>query len=224
MLETFCAAANLKALLTRGRDIPAVGQCAALVDKISTLFSPDGNFPEAFDQSDEDNSTGEGKLEQLHPKIYTALLSNEELWKLRVSGWTTPKQAVRHRRHTAGGLEFTTYTESRSLGSVFFTPDGSETIIPGRIQDIISVQRSEDSGMVREDFICVIKRHCGNSLHVPCIPSMRPVYNDFGAYIWSSDLAERLDIIPMAQMICHSIGRPWSDGMVVLKPLNRVSN
>lgn len=222
MLESFCAAANLKALLLRGRDIPAVNQCAALVDNISELFSPAGNFSEAFDRLGEDAPIKMGKPEKLHPDIYAALRSNEQLWKARISGWTTPKQAVRHNRLTVGGFEFTSYTESRSLGSIFFTPDDGEIQIPGRIQDIFCV-KTEDNGVEREDFIYVIKRHCGHPQQIPCIPSMLPVYADFGAHLWSSALSEQLDIIPATRALCHSIIRPWSDGTVVIKLLNRVS-
>lgn len=223
MLESFCAAANLKALLLRGRDIPAVNQCAALVDNISELFSPDGNFNEAFDRLGEDAPVGRKKLEQLHPDIQVALRSNEELWKSRISGWTTPKGAVRHRRHTVRGFEFTTYAESRSLGTVFFTPDDSEILIPGRIQDIFSIETSGDNGVAREDFICVIKRYCGDPQPISCVAGMLPVYEDFGAHLWSSDLSETLYIIPMNRTLYHSISRAWSDGKVVMKLLNRVS-
>lgn len=59
VLESFCAAVNLKVLLLRGQDIPAVHQCASLVDKTSELFPPDKRFPEAIDQLREDTRIGD---------------------------------------------------------------------------------------------------------------------------------------------------------------------
>lgn len=223
MLESFCAAANLKALLLRGSDIPAVNQCARQVDNISELFSPDKNFPEAVTELDHKNSARERRAEQLHPRIYAALHSKEDEWKSLIQGWATPKEAIRHRRKSFGGFEFATYTESHSLGSVFFKPDDSEISIPGRIQDIFAVYMPGPDGTSREEYFLVINRHCGQRQPIPCTPGILSVFEEFGAYLWSSDLSEELDIVSFQHTLCHSIGRPWSDGVVVLKPMNRVS-
>lgn len=56
------------------------------------------------------------------------------------------------------------------------------------------------------------------------ICEMCSVYKDFGAHLWSSNLSKQLDVIPMIRTLYHSIGRPWSDGIFVLKPMNRVSD
>ncbi|KZP26233.1 hypothetical protein FIBSPDRAFT_949702 [Athelia psychrophila] len=202
MLQSFCAAANLKALL-RGSEIPAVNQCASQVEKISELFSPDGNVPEAIAARGNDVSSREQRAERLHPDIQAALMAKEILWKSRINGWRTPTQAFRHRRITVGAFEFASYTESRSLGSIFFKPDDSQILTPGRIQEIFAVETQGHDGVGREDIL------------------MLGVFEEFGAHIWPSDLSDQLDIVPFTGALYHSIGRSWSEGMVVLKPMNR---
>lgn len=222
MLQSFCAAANLKALL-RGSEIPAVNQCASQVEKISELFSPDGNVPEAIAARGNDVSSRERRAERLHPDIQAALMAKEILWKSRINGWRTPTQAFRHRRITVGAFEFASYTESRSLGSIFFKPDDSQILTPGKIQEIFAVETLGHDGVGREDILCVIKRHTGQPQSITCTPSMLGVFEEFGAHIWPSDLSDQLDIVPFTGALYHSIGRSWSEGMVVLKPMNRVS-
>lgn len=222
MLESFCAAANLKALLLRGSNIPAVKQCADEVNLTSELFAPDKNFPEASATMNRRTNTKRNIIQQLHPDVFAALHSQEEQWKSRVSGWTTPRQAIRYSRRSIGGFEFTTYTESRALGSVFFVSSDSERPVPGRIQDIFAVEIVHN-GISRQEFICVVKRHLGRPRPIPCHVQMLPIFEEFGAYLWSRNLSEQVDIIPFDQTLCHLIGRPWSDDLFVLKPMNRVS-
>ena len=222
MLKSFCAAANLKALLLRGSDIPAVKQCAEEVDRTSELFAPDRNFPEAAAALERRTNTRRDVIQQLHPDVFAALHSQEAQWKSRISGWTTPRQAIRLSRRSIGGFEFTTYTESRALGSIFFEAGDSERQVPGRIQDIFAVEM-EREGLGRHELFCVVKRHLGQPRPIPCSDQMLPVFEEFGAYLWSSGLSEQVEIIPFDQTLCHMIGRQWSEGLVVLRPLNRVS-
>jgi len=50
-------------------------------------------------------------------------------------------------------------------------------------------------------------------------------YTDFGASLWKEDYAKDLRVVPLLQgEICHVISMPWVDGILVIKPLNRVSN
>lgn len=170
-----------------------------------------------------DTGDKQRKTEPLRADVQAALLEKESVWKARISGWTTPTQAIRHRRITFGGVDFASYTESRSQGSIFFRPDDHNALIPGRIQDIFTVETFDD-GARREDVLCVIKRHSGEPQRIPCAPSMLSVFEDFGAQLWPSDLRDQIDIIPFTEVFYHSIGRPWSDNMVVLKPMNRVSS
>lgn len=220
MLESFCAAANLKAFLLRGNNIPVVKQCAMLVDQTSELFAPDNNFPEARTNPNQGSNTCK-KSQQLHQDIRAALQENEDHWKSCISGWTSPDRATIHRRQNVGGFDFTTYAESRSLGSVFFRPNDSEVWVPGRIQEIFSVVSPGQNGVTREHFFCAIKRYQGQP--IPYDDSMLSKFEDFGAQLWSSELSHHLDIITLNYPLCHMIGRPWSQGIVVLKPTDRVS-
>lgn len=226
MLESFCAASNLKAFLQRERDMPesAISQCASQLDKISQPFSPDKNFLEATAEHSGHASRRKKMAEPLQPDIQAALLANKSLWESRIDGWTTPTRAIRYRRISARGLEFTTYTESQSLGSIFFKPDDTQVMTPGRIQDIFAVETLGHDGLTQEDILCAIKRYSGEPLPIPCIPGMTDIIAEFGAHIWHDDLSDQLDIIPITAALYHSIGRPWSDGLVVLKMMKRVSN
>lgn len=169
MLQSFCAAANLKALLTRDSDILTVKQCAIQVDKISQLFSTDESFLEDTAMEICNNGDKEQKAELLHTNIQVALLEKENLWKSRISGWTTPTYATRQCKTIIGRAYFSSYTESHLQGSIFFRPDDCNVLIPERIQDIFTVETFAN-GARQKDTLCVIKRQNRESQY-PCMYS-----------------------------------------------------
>ena len=51
------------------------------------------------------------------------------------------------------------------------------------------------------------------------------LYADFGVGLWREDYANDLCIVPLLKgVIYHVINMPWVDGILVIKPLDRVSN
>ena len=47
-------------------------------------------------------------------------------------------------------------------------------------------------------------------------------FEDFGAGLWSKHLGE-VEIIKPTDNVCHGIMRHWDNGLLVMRPLNRVS-
>lgn len=104
----------------------------------------------------------------------------------------------------------------------FFKPENTELVVPGRIQDIFAIE-IECDGATHKELFCAIKQHQGQPLPIPCDMTMSPIFRDFGVYLWCTDLSEHLDVILFDQTLYHSISHPWSNGLIVLKPMNRVS-
>jgi hypothetical protein len=52
-----------------------------------------------------------------------------------------------------------------------------------------------------------------------------PAYKDFGAGLWSDEYATDLEVVPLVgNIFCHAISMPWEDGVVVMKPLDKVNS
>ena len=100
---------------------------------------------------------------------------------------------------------------------MLFRSDG-EFLRPGRIDLIFGVVSADR----REEHFAVVRRN------LPIPEGMEDPfrsYTDFGAGLWKEDYVEDLHIVPLVQgEICHAISMPWVDGILVIKPLNRVSN
>jgi hypothetical protein len=218
MLKTFCAGANLKALLQSDR-CPSVLKLA--VPLLERKWNQDRRMGTIGDLNNLGNSETQkvdnGKRVLIPRKIY----DNAFCIAFEDASRTLPhapdvsfRSAQKHERVTIGGKLFATKNRSRRNAEVFFKPLDCEDLLPGVIAAIISI---EDGG--QEVFVLSIQPRKPASEGI-INPFAR--YPDFGAELWSTEFEEEIMCIPATQPICHSESRTWVTGVVVLKAITSV--
>ena len=219
MLKTFCAGANLKALLQSDRCPSALKMAVPLLEKKWDQGQQTGTIGElnSLGNSGEIRKVDNGKEVFIPRKIYgnAFRIAFEE-----VSRTLPPAQdgsfwsAKKHERVAIGGKLFATKNRSRCNAEVFFKPLDCEDLLPGVIAGIFSI---EDGN--QEVFVLSIQPR---KPAPPCIINPFARYPDFGAQLWSTEFEEEIVRIPATQPICHSESRTWVTGVVVLKAISSV--
>lgn len=230
MLESFCVAANIRGFLHRSdcplaiRDcLPILEQCWAQ-DKSGTLKTDMRSlgFEDTEIKSQHRSEIRWETQKNLTADVACELHLKKEYLCAKIENWSTPTSAFFHRRHTIRGIQYTTRQTSRGDSAVFFQPMGSDNFVPGNIQEIFSVPvQCSTPEEYREQTFLVIQRHL--AMKESYSADIFPNYIHFGASLWSDQLASKPDVVLATGRICHSIGRPWAAGSVVLKSLDWVS-
>ena len=128
-----------------------------------------------------------------------------------------PEQADFRDRVTINQHEFTTYRTSESHGVVFFQEAGdASALVPGIVRAIFLVKQDSATHI----FLAV---HCYLT-PTTFLPNPFARYPEFGASLWSSETQKEVTIVPGSRKICHAIYRDWDYKIMVMKPLNRVSD
>lgn len=220
MLKAFCAAANLKALLQGPRCPDALKIAVPLLEKKWDQDRWTGTIGEV-------NNIGNASSRTVAPGQKSKLMSNQSEAAFRagfnamskeLGEWAQDQPIEVHKQIIIKGVEFTCRNASPRDAEVFFQPMESGQLIPGAIEKIMSIEDESD-----KIFILLIRRRkewrpeakVGN-------PFSR--YPDFGAELWSSEFEDYVDHVPSAGLLYHSQSRPWSDNVVVLKPIKPVSD
>jgi hypothetical protein len=117
---------------------------------------------------------------------------------------------------TVLAIRHTTQAVSRCDSSIFFK--GSGRLVPGVIEYIFSVP-SKDS---KKTYYIAARKNLpvSNSVVDPF-----QMYEDFRASLWRDKYGTDLDIVPIVgSVFCHTISMAWEYGVVVMKPLDKVSD
>lgn len=231
MLETFCAAANMKAFLRRP-DCPAIlqkslpvleeylsdGQGGTLSTDIRTLVHDD---LEEAELTAEYRNIDMSKGRPVAASVKSALLAIKPHLEANFEGWTMPTNVFPCERYTIRGMDFAIERVSRKMSAVCYQPFGSDLTVPGVIREIFAVHRPKGGGVYAKVILLAIqrRRRLGRTEYLDD-PLAR--YPAFGATLWSEEFLDGLDVITTSQQIHHSISRPWADGAVVIKSLDRV--
>jgi hypothetical protein len=157
------------------------------------------------------------KLRPLDEAVLTAMKNCERDLQHELGYFRCPEQADFQDRVTINGYEFSTYRSCQSHGVIFFQDAGdASALVPGTIRAIFLVTQDGTT----HTFLAV-HRHLAlpTSLSNPFAR-----YPDFGANLWSADIQEEVTIVPGSRRIYHAIYREWEYKIMVMKPLNRVSN
>jgi hypothetical protein len=141
--------------------------------------------------------------------------------KAYTGGEDSPRAVLFHNNLDIRGRTYVNHRASRKDCNIFFQPKGSHQLIPGIIEEIFAVPIPCTQGYYTYDFYLAIKRLL--PLERPPLGDPLSQFPDFGAALWSDKLANHLEVIDTKQHIHHSIRQPWADGIVVVKPLDRVS-
>lgn len=161
------------------------------------------------------------KFQKLDADIRDAFVS------LTVPGLDPGTEALIHPRCTIRGLQ---YAEMHGGGKntggrnsiVYFRPTSGLKSVPGLIRKIFSVPKRNRDGKEEQAVFLAIHRY-------QMLPDIAGVqnpflqYEAFGAQLWSSALGS-VEVIAPEQVICHGNRRRWKDGVVVLRPNDRVSH
>lgn len=154
----------------------------------------------------------------LSAKILSVLEANYHQLSTQINGWSKHEKAVFHNRHTIRDIEYATRTTSIRDSAIFFNLVDGNNLVPGFIQDIFSVPIQRGNEDIIAQYFFVIRRY------LPLTPPFdNPflLHADFGAELWSDKVAEDVEVVPTSRPICHSIGRKWDTGILVLKPLDK---
>lgn len=128
-----------------------------------------------------------------------------------------PEVADFQDRITIRDHEFTTYRTSKSHGVLFFQETShASSLVPGMVHAIFQVTQN----CTAYTFLA-IHRYLAPASSLPN-PFAR--YPDFGANIWLSEMQREVTIVPVKRRIYHAIYRDWDYKLMVMKPLNKVSD
>lgn len=212
MLMTFCAATRVKAILQHP-DAPEVVKTVNRILQHCTGMGG-GKSPniDVFCAITEDKvgfSVGHGKVTKVDTEVKRAL----ERLGVELQDGTEIKTFL---CFTAAGKQYATRAVTQSNCNIFWE-ETTGKLVPGIIKSIFAVQSINGE---RNFFIAVRK-----NLPIPS-KTIDPfnVYTDFGASLWADEYMLELSIFRMLEtMYCHAIIFPWEAGVLIMKPLNWVS-
>ena len=218
MLKTFCAGANLKALLQSDRCPSALKMAVPILERKWEQGRRSGTIGELNNlENTETRKVDKGKRVLIPRKIYDnafRIAFEEASRTLPCTQDADFRYAQKHERVTIGGRLFALKNRSRSSAEVFFKPHDGDDLLPGVIAGITSIEDGD-----QEVFVLAIQPRKPAPAHT-IDPFAR--YPDFGAQLWSTEFEEEITCISATQPICHSESRAWDTGVVVLKAITPV--
>jgi hypothetical protein len=231
MLETFCVAANIKRFLQRSDCPKVIQECKPILEQCWGL---DGSGTLKADMRILGFEAVEAKVKrridiewakrsELSEAVFTKLQAMDEYLRSEIPAWSIPTRVFFHERHNVRGTQYATRKTSKPRSTVFFQPEGSHELVPGVIQEIFSVpiRQSASADEYVDTYFLVIQRYL--ALEKPRSDNVLLGYTPFGASLWCDRLADAPEVVLATSPICECIGRPWAAGVVVLKPMDRVS-
>ena len=148
--------------------------------------------------------------------ILTAMKNSEKDLQCELGFFHCPEQADFQDRITINNYTFSTYRTSESHGVIFFHARDAATLVPGKVRSIFLVRQDSTTHI----FLAVHRFLALES----SLPNPFARYPEFGASLWSSEIQKEVTIVPGSRKIYHAIYREWDYKIMVMKPLNRVSN
>jgi hypothetical protein len=213
MLETFCAAARVKAMLQEPGAPDVFNKAADILQRCCAPFAEEAfRTDTGILQTATEPIPGVSHIEA---NIIKTTIS-EVRDTLEKAGTQLPgnDHITEYKRLNIAGLQYCSRNYSQADSRVFFK-NTSEKIVPGVIEHMFSV-----GGQQRVYYVAV---RC----YLPVAAGYQDPflgYSDFGAQIWSCALNSQLDIVPVCKSkICHTISMPWGTELV-LKAMNRVNS
>jgi len=163
------------------------------------------------------------KFNCLEAVVHDALVTYSHSHNM--DGWTADTHALFHREHKIRGLQF---AEVKAGGkntrgrhsTIFFQPEDNNYLVPGVIRKIFSIPQSRH-GIETQALFLAVHRH--QSVAQSDVYDPFKEYEEFGASLWSEQLGP-LEIITPSQKMCHATSRRWQDGVLIMRPIDRVIN
>lgn len=227
MLETFCAAANIKMFMQQEACPDALKKLRPLVDSVlkqdtrGTLMAQ--FLPEICVEAvlTGDEAGDASQYRDLNERYYAALVDQQSAINVDIPDWTPGTRAMLKNRHIFRGLPYSNHRDGKAGGVIFFQPHGSKILVPGVIRQMFAVASSEYSRSNRlSHMLLAVQRFkpCPDSTPDPFFN-----YPDFGASIWSCETSQEYEIIPAVREFHHAIVQAWDENTYVLKSTATVS-
>ena len=216
MLKTFCAGANLRALLQSESCPTALKTAVPILERQWKQNRRTGTIGEVNNLGNREIQKVENgrqillPREQYQPIFQTAFKSASKAFPETSKGTFLTAQS--HKHISIGGKVFATKRQLLRNAEVFFQHGEDGSLIPGVIDRIFSI--GDD----------------GEDVFVLCIQPRNPVgridnpfsrFPDFGAEFWSTELGSVMHI-PATQPLYHSQSRLWAKGIMILKPVSLI--
>ena len=216
MLLNFCAGARVKAILQHPEAATIVQRACDILQKCretqgNTSFDADISLLHGV------RVQGDGPSSDTNSADEETVIPRELEDVLMHLGVVHRETGIRvYKRCRLSGIQFATHKASRTDCYIFFKDGGD--LQPGKIDMLFGIKLA---GGREEHFAAVCKNlPIAEGTEDPFRP-----YADFGAGLWREDYANDLCIVPLLKgVIYHAISMPWVDGILVIKPLDRVSN
>jgi hypothetical protein len=214
MLKTFCAGANLRALLQSESCPTALKVAVPILERQWNQNRRTGTIGEVNNLGNyEIRKVGNGRQIFLLREEYQAVF--QTAFKSRSKAWPETSDAYlngqSHKHISIAGRIFATKRQLPRNAKVFFQSSEGGRPIPGVIDSIFSIGADSEDVFV----LCIHPRK----------PVLKEVHNpfsrfpDFGAELWSTELGSIMHI-PATQPLYHSQSRLWAKGIMVLKPVS----
>jgi hypothetical protein len=212
MMETYCAASNLRGFLRQPECPDALKTCGPILERCfyndsrGTLRSETRSASETGVLPVEIPSKMK-KAVEISPEIRLALDTH-----LRPEGRRGGSHIVMHPRCKIQGLQYSTRHATRRDSIIYFRPSKGAECVPGVIREIFTLPDSHD-----EVFLAVHR-------YLPWSGGLDPFvkWPDFGANLWSKDEREVVEVIKSSQDISHANQREWGPDTYVMKNMSRV--
>ena len=218
MLQTFCTATKMKALLQQPGAPQVVREASNILKQCcgtssgETLADDINIFQSVYRGGDKKTwNVDDGvKVEDAHAPIKRALATAGVEMK-------SDAKLEMFASCTVSGIRYTTRAKANSDCNIFFSRSGGH-LVPGIIEHIFAIPSVNDG----QQYFFAARRN----LPIPTnVMDPFQLYKDFGAGLWRAMHTTELDIIPLTKgTYCHAITMPWEDEIVVMKPLDRVSD
>jgi hypothetical protein len=216
MLETYCAASNLRV----GLELPGcpsiLKRCLGIIQKRLGQELRGTLMSDIFTLGAKTDTTlpAGGQRVDLDPDIRVALaerLTSEGSPSLKTS------EAHSYATYKINGLRYAERNIAEGNSIIFFRPTGAQDLVPAVIRRIFAFP-SEDAS-IPQVFLAIHR-------YLPIEESFDDPFkldSDLGMSLWQSQTDRRVEVIQCSQDICHGNQRPWEKGIVVMRPTHRVS-
>lgn len=201
MMNTFCAASELRVFLQRPGCPEVLRECAPiLADCFPSSQKGTLNHDMATLEEDGESTLARPKKVRLEDDIHNALVRLVP---------DHPRTVHEYPRFEIGGRKFAASHATYRDSIVYFQPLGGNRLVVGVVRKIF------EAGDRSSVFLAVHR-------YIPLRNDPFQKYPGFGATVSSKETQDQVEIIPATARIYSANQRPWGDGCVVSRPLIEV--
>ena len=201
MMNTFCAASELKVFLQRPGCPEVLRDCAPILAECfpNTQGGTLGHDMDTLGENNENqlNKSKESKLEDDVHRVLVTLIPGHS------------KTVREYARFEIKGRKFASSTATYRNSIIYFQPVGGTGLVPGVIRKIF------EAGDTPSVFLAVHR-------HLPVGNDPFEKYPGFGATVSWKATQDQVEIIPATNRVYAANQRPWGKDHVVSRPLIEV--